>query len=72
MSGLWTRDGNEWIVMVSGVTADGRTVSGTAVHTVIDPELITWNYRNLVIGDEVRGSSEPIQMVRRPPVPGGE
>jgi uncharacterized protein (TIGR02246 family) len=69
LSGLWTRDGNNWIVNVVGSTADGRTVSGLAVYTVIDSEMIEWQYRNLVVGDEIRGANDPIRMVRRPPTP---
>ena len=72
MNGLWTRDGRQWVVMATGVTADGDTVTGTAVHNVIDSELITWHYRDLVVGDEFRGTSEPVRMVRRPPAPGDE
>ncbi len=67
--GLWTQDGSEWLLNLAGVTSEGESVTATSVYTVIDAEMVTWNYRNLIVGGEVRGESEPITMVRRPPAP---
>ena len=67
--GVWTRNGNQWLVSVHGVTSDGEPSSGTAVHTIVDGEMVTWQYRNLVIGREVREDTEPVVMVRRAPSP---
>jgi uncharacterized protein (TIGR02246 family) len=70
VGGVWAQQGNRWLVTVEGVSADGEAVSGTAVYTVVDSEMIRWQYRDLVVGDEVRGDIEPVTMVRRPPNPG--
>ena len=69
-SGVWTQSGNSWILTSSGVSASGEPVSSTAIYTVIDSEMLTWQYQNLIIGDEVRRENEPVVMVRRPPSPG--
>jgi uncharacterized protein (TIGR02246 family) len=69
LHGLWTQDGNQWVLNLAGVTADGQSVTGSTVYTVIDPEMVTWNYRNLIVGDENRGDTEPVTMVKRPPAP---
>lgn len=69
-SGDWVRSGSDWIVTLEGVTADGETVTGTAVHTPIDDELVMWHYRNLTIGGRFLGESQPVRLVRRPPPPG--
>jgi uncharacterized protein (TIGR02246 family) len=65
--GLWTQDGPRWLLNLAGVTSEGESVTATSVFTVIDAEMVTWNYRNLIVGGEVRGETEPIIMVRRPP-----
>lgn len=67
--GLWTQNGSQWLLNMSGVTASGESVTGSSVYTVIDAEMVTWNYENLIVGDEVRGNTEPITMVKRPPAP---
>ncbi len=68
-NGLWTKQGSQWLLTIGGTTAEGKTVTGTAVYRIVDSEMITWQYRNLIVGDEVRSDSEPVTMVRRPPSP---
>jgi hypothetical protein len=51
------------------VTAEGETVTGTSVYTRVDREMITWQYRSLIVGGEVRSDSDPVTMVKRPPSP---
>jgi uncharacterized protein (TIGR02246 family) len=67
--GLWTKNGSQWLLNLAGVTSEGESVTATLVYTVIDAEMLTWNYQNLIIGGEVRSDMEPITMVRRPPAP---
>lgn len=69
VEGAWTQNGDRWIVVSSGVNSEGQTASGTAVYTIIDAEMVTWQFRNLVIGSELREDLEPIVMTRRPPAP---
>ena len=68
-NGLWTRDGDQWLLTSAGVTAEGETVTGTSVYTRVDDEMITWHYRSLIVGGEVRSDSELVTMVKRPPMP---
>lgn len=72
LNGLWTRQGDQWLLTTVGVTAEGKSVTGTAVYTLIDSEMIRWQYRDLIVGDDVRGDSPPVTMVRRPPEPGDQ
>ena len=69
IEGTWLRNGNQWVVTSSGVSSDGEPATGTAVYTIVDAEMVTWQYRNLVIGTELREDIEPVVMVRRPPAP---
>ncbi len=69
VQGNWKQNNNQWIVVSNGVNSDGETASGTAIYTIIDAEMITWQYRNLVVGNEIREDIEPIVMIRRPPAP---
>ncbi len=68
-TGLWTKDDRQWLLSSAGVTAEGETITATSVYTVIDDEMITWQYRSLIVGGDVRGDSEPVTMVKRPPAP---
>jgi hypothetical protein len=70
--GLWTRHDNQWRVATSGVTAEGKKVTGMAVYTAVDDEMITWRHEHLIVGDEVRDDSPVVTMVRRPPEPKSE
>lgn len=67
--GLWTREGNRWLLNLAGVTSEGESVTATSVYTLVDAEMVIWQSQNLVVGEEFRGDSEPITMVKRPPVP---
>ncbi len=69
LTGEWTRDGSRWLLINSGVNAEGKAVSGTAVYTVIDAEMVTWQLQNVVVGKEIMGAGPLVTMVRRPPEP---
>jgi uncharacterized protein (TIGR02246 family) len=68
-NGLWTKDKNRWLLTSAGVSANGATVTATSVYTPVDNEMITWQYRSLIVGGDVRTASEPVTMVKRPPAP---
>lgn len=69
LNGIWTRDGNTWIVNTEGVNAEGLKVVGTSVYTMVDSEMIRWQNSQMIVGDEVRPSGRTVTMVRRPPAP---
>lgn len=67
--GLWTRDGNRWIIKMRGVTKDGRVASGTNVITKLGPDRLTWQSRDRVVGGELIDDVDEVLVVRRPPPP---
>jgi uncharacterized protein (TIGR02246 family) len=67
--GYWTRNGKQWLLTSSGVTADGKPAGGTAVYSIVDAERVIWQYRNLLVGNQLREDLPPVTMVRRPPNP---
>lgn len=69
LNGTWTRDGDDWIVNTDGVNAEGLKVNGTAVYTMVDAEMIRWQNRQMIVGDQVQPSGRTVTMVRRPPAP---
>ncbi|MAI69553.1 MAG: hypothetical protein CMM01_01370 [Rhodopirellula sp.] len=68
-SGLWTKHGKEWLLTSAGVTASGETVTATTAYNLHDAEMVTWQYRSLIVAGSVRENMEPITMVKRPPPP---
>jgi hypothetical protein len=67
--GVWTRDGNRWIVKMTGVTHDGKAASSTNITTMVTKDRTTWQSRDRVVGDETRPNIEEIPIVRQPPKP---
>ncbi len=67
--GLWTRNGNRWVVKMHGVTGDGKAASSTNVLTRVAKDRMTWQSRDRVIGDELMPDIEGISIVRKPPKP---
>lgn len=67
--GVWNQNRDQWIVVSSGVNSEGESASATAIYTIIDAEMFTWQYRNLLVGNEFRKDIKPIVMTRRPPSP---
>ncbi len=70
VEGVWKRSGDQWLVTSTGFTAEGETASGIAIYTIINNERVTWQHRNLVVGNELRENADPVVMVRRPPAVG--
>ena len=67
--GVWTRNGNQWIIKMSGVTHEGETASSTNVITMKTKDRMTWQSRDRVVGDETKPNVEEIAIVREPPKP---
>lgn len=68
-SGLWTKHDKQWLLNSAGVTANGESVTATSAYTLHDAEMVTWQYRSLIVAGNVRENMEPITMVKRPPPP---
>lgn len=67
--GFWHRHGDNWMLKLTGVTADGEAASMTGIYTVINSETISWQS----VDHEVAGTdvpdSEVITVVRKSPPP---
>ncbi len=67
--GTWRRDGENWVLKTTGVTADGQSVSGTSIYTLVNDHLMTWQGVDHEIAGESCEDSEVITIVRKPPTP---
>jgi uncharacterized protein (TIGR02246 family) len=68
-SGLWSRNGNEWVIKSTGVLPDGRTATATHVLTQVGPQSARWSSIERTVGDRVVADHADYVMVRRPPQP---
>ena len=50
--GIWTREGNQWIVKKTGVTRDGKVASATNIITRVSKDRMTWQQRDGIVGGE--------------------
>ncbi len=67
--GVYSRDGDRWIIKMTGVTRDGQAASSTNVITRADRERMTWESRDRIVGGESRPDVGPVVAVRSPPRP---
>ncbi len=67
--GLWSRDGDRWIIKTTGVLKDGRSASATNVVTRINHDSFRWASVDRVLGDSVLPDGEEVVLVRKPPQP---
>ena len=67
--GIWTREGNQWIVKMTGVTRDGKIASATNVTTHVSKDRMTWQQRDRIVGGEKTPDIAETPIARRPPPP---
>lgn len=67
--GLWTRDGNQWMVKSHGVNASGEAISATAVYRKIDQDTMTWRQYDRIVGGKPDGAIPEHLIKRQPPAP---
>jgi len=67
--GTWTRNGNEWIVKLGGVTRNGRAGSATHVIKRISADKYSWQAHDRVVGGEIVPDTHEVVVVRQPPGP---
>ncbi len=67
--GVLAQDGERWIVKVSGVRADGQTVSATNTITRMGPDRLGWESADRTLGGEIVPGVDQFFMVRKPPEP---
>jgi uncharacterized protein (TIGR02246 family) len=68
--GMWSREGNQWIIKTTGVSSDGKAASSTSYLTRLRKHRLTWESRDRFIGGEKTADIGPIMIARQPPTPG--
>jgi uncharacterized protein (TIGR02246 family) len=64
----WIKDGAQWLVKATAVTADGEAASATYVLKPLAKDRISWKTMHRVVGNRVDPDLEVI-VVRKPPPP---
>jgi uncharacterized protein (TIGR02246 family) len=67
--GLWTREGDRWIVKLTGVNRDGSSASATQIIKRLSSDRYSWQSRDRIVGDDVKSDTDTLIVVRRPPGP---
>ncbi|HVX10888.1 MAG TPA: SgcJ/EcaC family oxidoreductase [Pirellulales bacterium] len=62
--GFWHRDGDRWLVKLSGVSADGRTGSTTQIHARVNDHSRTWSAIDRLLGGESLPDIREVTVVR--------
>lgn len=65
-AGQWTRNGSEWLIRTSGITADAETNSATQRMSFDGPDTIVWKSTDRVMGGEPQPDLA-LKFVRRAP-----
>jgi len=67
--GLWSRDGDRWIIKTTGVLKDGRAVTATNVLTRVNRDSLRWGSVDRTLGGVALPDAEDTVLVRKPPAP---
>lgn len=67
--GLWHRNGDDWVLRLTGVTADGEPASSTSIYTRVNEDTMTWQSVDHEIGGVQLPDSELVTIVRQAPAP---
>lgn len=67
--GLWHRDGDNWVLKSTGVTADGQAASSTSIYTFVNDHTMTWQSVDYEIAGVQQPDSEVVTIVRQAPTP---
>jgi uncharacterized protein (TIGR02246 family) len=64
--GVWSNEGNEWIIKTNVVLPDGKKLSATNVVTRNGPDAITWQSKDRTLDGEALPNAKKITMKRVP------
>lgn len=67
--GLWSRDGDNWVVKLSGPLQGGKTFSETNVFTRVNKDLIRWKSTDRTVAGHVAPDLGEFIIARKPPTP---
>jgi uncharacterized protein (TIGR02246 family) len=68
-SGLWSRNGDEWVIKSTGVLPDGRTATATHILARLSDQSARWSSIERTVGDQVVPDHAEYVIVRKPPQP---
>jgi uncharacterized protein (TIGR02246 family) len=69
--GYWEREGNHWLVGVSGILPDGGTGSATHIYDFVNPDTFIWRSTDREI-DEQPVADDEVKFVRKAGKEGGK
>jgi len=67
--GLWTRDGDRWVIKLRNVTSEGQVGTATNVLKRIDKDRWGWQSYDRMVGGELTPEIEQVIVVKKPPKP---
>jgi uncharacterized protein (TIGR02246 family) len=67
--GLWSRDGGNWVVKLSGPLQGGKTFSETNVFTRVNNDMTRWKSTDRTVAGQVVPDLGEFVIVRKPPRP---
>jgi uncharacterized protein (TIGR02246 family) len=67
--GLWSRDGDRWVVKLSGPLQGGKTFSETNVFTRVNDDMIRWKSTDRTVAGQVAPDLGEFVIARKPPRP---
>jgi len=70
--GFWHRDGENWVLKTTGVTAEGQNASSTSIYTFVNDDTMTWQSVHHEIAGVQQPDSEVVTIVRQAPAPAAE
>ena len=65
--GCWHRSGDDWVLKLTGVTADGEEASNTSIYSFVDARTMTFRSVNHEVAGIGLPDSHPVTIVRQPP-----
>jgi uncharacterized protein (TIGR02246 family) len=65
--GVYSQDGDRWIVRLTGVTREGEPASATNILTSLGKDRMSWQSRDRSVGGEMAPDTDVYIIVRPPP-----
>lgn len=67
--GYWHRDGDSWVLKVTGITASGESASSTSVYSFENAHTMTFQSMDHEVAGVELPKGSKVKIVRRPPKP---
>ena len=64
--GVWTKNGNSWVVKLTQTLPDGRSASSTNVYTRLNDDTILWKSIGRKVDGEFLPNIDDVKLVRKP------